>query len=103
LTYPFITFYDLCYALNMGIYVVDKLTEFSIPNSKDQLYVLREVIEKVYMFKVWIESLMSHLLYVFHIQHLILFFFATESTYGILPCSAKDHPLICNVYSIKKQ
>ncbi|CAG8642875.1 73_t:CDS:10, partial [Paraglomus brasilianum] len=36
---------------NMGIYVVDKLTEFSIPNSKDQLYVLREVIEKVYMFK----------------------------------------------------
>ncbi|KAF0397928.1 hypothetical protein F8M41_009895 [Gigaspora margarita] len=35
----------------MGIYVVDKLTEFSIPNSKDQLYVLREVIEKVYMFK----------------------------------------------------
>ncbi|CAG8696458.1 1860_t:CDS:10, partial [Ambispora leptoticha] len=36
---------------NMGIYVVDKLTEFSIPNSKDQLYVLREVIEKVYMYK----------------------------------------------------
>ncbi|CAI2192534.1 18232_t:CDS:10, partial [Funneliformis geosporum] len=34
-----------------GIYVVDKLTEFSIPNSKDQLYVLKEVIEKVYMFK----------------------------------------------------
>ncbi|RIA84572.1 hypothetical protein C1645_858971 [Glomus cerebriforme] len=36
---------------NGGIYVVDKLTEFSIPNSKDQLYVLKEVIEKVYMFK----------------------------------------------------
>ncbi|CAI2178227.1 19387_t:CDS:2 [Funneliformis geosporum] len=37
---------------NMDIYVVDILTEFSNPNSKDQLYVLREVIEKVYMFKV---------------------------------------------------
>ncbi|CAI2178050.1 3998_t:CDS:2, partial [Funneliformis geosporum] len=36
---------------NMDIYVVDILTEFSNPNSKDQLYVLREVIEKVYMFK----------------------------------------------------
>jgi len=36
---------------NGGIHVVDKLTEFSIPNSKDQLYVLKEVIEKVYMFK----------------------------------------------------
>ena len=37
-----------------GIYIVDKLTEFSIPNSKDQLYALKEVIEKVYMFKVYI-------------------------------------------------
>ncbi|CAG8708599.1 16278_t:CDS:10, partial [Dentiscutata erythropus] len=35
-----------------GIVVyTDKITEFSIPNSKDQLHVLKEVIEKVYMFK----------------------------------------------------
>ncbi|CAH1761852.1 13162_t:CDS:10 [Entrophospora sp. SA101] len=34
-----------------GLYIVDKLTEFSIPNSKDQLYVLEEVIEKIYMLK----------------------------------------------------
>ncbi|CAJ0923665.1 4926_t:CDS:10 [Entrophospora sp. SA101] len=34
-----------------GLYIVDKLTEFCIPNSKDQLYALEEVIEKVYMFK----------------------------------------------------
>ncbi|CAG8681914.1 5110_t:CDS:2, partial [Dentiscutata heterogama] len=34
-----------------GLYIVDKITEFSIPNSKDQLHVLKEVIEKVYMFK----------------------------------------------------
>ncbi|CAG8587431.1 3442_t:CDS:10 [Funneliformis caledonium] len=35
-----------------GLYIVDKMTEFFIPNSKDQLHVLKEeVIEKVYMFK----------------------------------------------------
>ncbi|CAG8601202.1 5637_t:CDS:10 [Diversispora eburnea] len=34
-----------------GLYIVDKLTEFCIPNSKDQLYTMEEIIEKVYMFK----------------------------------------------------
>jgi len=43
--------FTIYHLTNGGIYVVDKLTEFSIPNSKDQLYVLKEVIEKVYMFK----------------------------------------------------
>ncbi|CAG8615431.1 8372_t:CDS:10 [Diversispora eburnea] len=36
---------------NEGLYVVDTLTEFSIPNTKDQLYILKEVIENVYFFK----------------------------------------------------
>jgi len=35
-----------------GLYVVDRLMEFSIPDSIDQLYILEEVVEKVYMFKV---------------------------------------------------
>jgi hypothetical protein len=34
-----------------GLYIVDKMTEFFISNSKDQLHVLKEVIENVYMFK----------------------------------------------------
>ncbi|CAG8819426.1 3479_t:CDS:2, partial [Dentiscutata erythropus] len=34
-----------------GLYVVDTLTEFNIPNTKDQLYILKEVIENVYLFK----------------------------------------------------
>ncbi|CAG8455472.1 11467_t:CDS:10 [Ambispora leptoticha] len=33
------------------LYVVDALTEFNIPNTKDQLYILKEVIEHVYLFK----------------------------------------------------
>jgi len=37
-----------------GLYVVDTLTEFNIPNTKDQLYILKKVIEKVYLFKVYI-------------------------------------------------
>ena len=37
-----------------GLYVADTLTEFNIPNTKDQLYILKEVIEKVYLFKVYI-------------------------------------------------
>lgn len=35
-----------------GLYVVNRLMEFSIPDSIDQLYILEKVIEKVYMFKV---------------------------------------------------
>ena len=40
------------YRTNGGLHVVDVLTEFSIPNTKDQLYVLKEVVENVYSFKV---------------------------------------------------
>ena len=52
-----------------GINIVDKLTEFCIPNSKDQLYVLEEVIEKVYMFKVldFDTASLMHLMHCFYI------------------------------------
>jgi hypothetical protein len=35
-----------------GLYVVDRLMEFFIPDSIDQLYILEEVVKKVYMFKI---------------------------------------------------
>ncbi|CAG8680869.1 9543_t:CDS:10, partial [Funneliformis caledonium] len=44
------TFYVM-HQINGGLHVVDVLTEFSIPSTKDQLYVLKEVIENVYLFK----------------------------------------------------
>ncbi|GBB93701.1 hypothetical protein RclHR1_22180003 [Rhizophagus clarus] len=44
------TFYVM-HRTNGGLHVVDVLTEFSIPSTKDQLYVLKEVIENVYLFK----------------------------------------------------
>ncbi|CAB4433561.1 unnamed protein product [Rhizophagus irregularis] len=44
------TFYVM-HRTNGGLHVVDVLTEFSIPSTKDQLYVLKEVIESVYLFK----------------------------------------------------
>ncbi|CAG8788328.1 23699_t:CDS:2 [Gigaspora margarita] len=44
------TFYVM-HRTNGGLHVVDVLTEFSIPSTKDQLYVLKEIIENVYLFK----------------------------------------------------
>ncbi|CAG8659544.1 23937_t:CDS:10 [Cetraspora pellucida] len=44
------TFYVM-HRANGGLHIVDVLTEFSIPSTKDQLYVLKEVIENVYLFK----------------------------------------------------
>ena len=35
-----------------GLHIVDILTNFTIPDNKDQAYVLDEIIEKVYFFKV---------------------------------------------------
>ena len=55
---------------NEGIYLVDKLMEFSIPNSKDQMYVLKEVIEKGYMFKVWFD--VCHLFLCIRVPNFIL-------------------------------
>ena len=47
-TFTFYVMHNTC----GGLYVVDRLMEFSIPDSIDQLYILEEVVEKVYMFKV---------------------------------------------------
>ncbi|CAJ0877934.1 22159_t:CDS:10 [Entrophospora sp. SA101] len=44
------TFYVM-HQTNGGLHVVDIIKEFSIPSTKDQLYILREVIENVYLFK----------------------------------------------------
>ncbi|CAJ0889043.1 5338_t:CDS:10 [Entrophospora sp. SA101] len=44
-----------------GLYIVDKLTEFCIPNSKNQLYALEEVIEKVYMLKITPNYVQTHI------------------------------------------
>ncbi|CAH1770929.1 10797_t:CDS:1, partial [Entrophospora sp. SA101] len=46
------TFYVM-HQTNGGLRVVDIIKEFSIPSTKDQLYILREVIEieNVYLFK----------------------------------------------------
>ncbi len=35
-----------------GLYVVDIITNFTIPDNKDQVYVIDEILEKVYFFKV---------------------------------------------------
>ncbi|CAJ0627188.1 13315_t:CDS:10 [Entrophospora sp. SA101] len=43
------------------LYIVDKLTEFCIPNSKNQLYALEEVIEKVYMLKITPNYVQTHI------------------------------------------
>jgi len=37
--------------LKGGLHLVDVLTEFTIPESMDQAYVLEEIIKKVYFFK----------------------------------------------------
>ena len=35
-----------------GLYVVDIITNFTIPDNKDQVYVIDKILEKVYFFKV---------------------------------------------------
>ena len=37
-----------------GLHIVDIVTNFTIPDNKDQAYVIDEIIEKVYFFKVWV-------------------------------------------------
>ncbi|CAG8559664.1 4412_t:CDS:2, partial [Paraglomus brasilianum] len=34
-----------------GLHIVDILTNFTVPDNKDQAYVLDEIVEKVYFFK----------------------------------------------------
>ncbi|CAG8606641.1 14_t:CDS:2, partial [Funneliformis mosseae] len=53
------TFYVM-HQTNGGLHVVDVLTEFSIPSTKDQLYVLKEIIENVYLFKKIIPLTKTH-------------------------------------------
>ncbi|CAG8849834.1 18723_t:CDS:2, partial [Gigaspora margarita] len=43
-----------------GLLIVNILREFSIPSTKDQLYVLKEVIENVYLFKKIIPLTKTH-------------------------------------------
>ncbi|CAJ0630851.1 3301_t:CDS:2 [Entrophospora sp. SA101] len=45
---------------NGGLHVVDIIKEFSVPSTKDQLYILREVIENVYLFKKIIPFTKTH-------------------------------------------
>ncbi|CAH1759482.1 1499_t:CDS:2, partial [Entrophospora sp. SA101] len=42
------------------LHVVDIIKEFSVPSTKDQLYILREVIENVYLFKKIIPFTKTH-------------------------------------------
>ncbi|GBB99934.1 hypothetical protein RclHR1_03690007 [Rhizophagus clarus] len=46
-TFTFYVMHNIC----GGLYVVDRLMEFSILDFKDQLYILEEVVKKVYIFK----------------------------------------------------